>query len=210
MSRDYKSPSKSNSRKKGSNLFLGLFIGYVLGLVSAIGVWIYIHQAPSPFIQNEKPEVSTKIKSSKNGDIALKEMLILDNSQSQTKDPNEKTRFEFYEMLPGNEEPVTEIELQKAAEQPLLKDKYYLQVGSFKEAADAENLKAKIAMLGMEAYVQSADLSEKGMWHRVRVGPFTKIDTIKKTRSSLLQNGIKANLIKVHAKNPVNYSILKN
>jgi cell division protein FtsN len=200
MSRDYKSRSKSNSEKKGSNLFLGLFIGYALGLVSAIGVWMYIHQTPSPFIQNENPEVSTKIKPSKNGNIALKEMLILDNSQDQTKDPNEKTRFEFYEMLPGNEEPVTEIELQKAAEQPLLKDKYYLQVGSFKDTEDAENLKAKIAMLGMEAYVQSADLSEKGMWHRVRVGPFTKIDTIKKTQSSLLQNGIKANLIKVHAK----------
>ena len=200
MSRDYKSPSKSNSRKKGSNLFLGLFLGYVLGLVSAIGVWMYIHQAPSPFIQNEKSEVSSKIKPSKNGDIALKEMLILDNSQSQTKDLDEKTRFEFYEILPGNEEPVTEIELQKAAEQPLLKDKYYLQVGSFKDTGDAENLKAKIAMLGMEAYIQSADLSEKGMWHRVRVGPFTKIDTIKKTRSSLLESGIKANLIKVHAK----------
>ena len=200
MSRDYKSPSRSNSRKKGSNLFLGLFIGYVLGLVSAIAVWMYIHQAPSPFIQNEKPEVSTKIEPSKNGNIALKEMLILDNSEDQAKDPNEKTRFEFYEMLPGNEEPVTEIELQKAAEQPILKDKYYLQVGSFKDTEDAENLKAKIAMLGMEAYVQSADLSEKGMWHRVRVGPFTKIDTIKKTRSSLLQSGIKANLIKIHAK----------
>ena len=200
MSRDYKSPSRSNSRKKGSNLFLGLFIGYALGLVSAIGVWMYIHQAPSPFIQNEKPEVSTKIKPSENGNIALKEMLILDNSQGQNKDQNEKTRFEFYEMLPGNEEPVTEIELQKAAEQPILKDKYYLQLGSFKDTEDAENLKAKIAMLGMEAYVQSADLSEKGMWHRVRVGPFTKIDTIKKTRSSLLQSGIKANLIKIHAK----------
>jgi len=200
MSRDYKSPSRSDSRKKGSNLFLGLFIGYVLGLVSAIGVWMYIHQAPSPFIQNEKPEVSTKIKPSENGNIALKEMLILDNSQGQTKDQNEKTRFEFYEMLPGNEEPVTEIELQKAAEQPILKDKYYLQVGSFKDTEDAENLKAKIAMLGMEAYVQSADLSEKGMWHRVRVGPFTNIDTIKKTKSSLLQSGIKANLIKIHVK----------
>ena len=200
MSRDYKSPSRSNSRKKGSNLFLGLFIGYALGLVSAIGVWMYIHQAPSPFIQNEKPEVSTKIKPSENGNIALKEMLILDNSQGQNKDPNEKTRFEFYEMLPGNEEPVTEIELQEAAEQPILKDKYYLQVGSFKDTEDAENLKAKIAMLGMEAYVQSADLSEKGMWHRVRVGPFTNIDTIKKTKSSLLQSGIKANLIKIHVK----------
>jgi len=200
MSRDYKSPSKSNSRKKGSNLFLGLFLGYVLGLVSAIGVWMYIHQAPSPFIQTEKPEVSKKIKPSKNENLTLKENLILDNNQNQTKDTNEKTRFEFYEMLPGNEESVTEIELQKAAKQPLLKDKYYLQVGSFKDTEDAENLKAKIAMLGMEAYVQSADLSEKGMWHRVRVGPFTKIDTIKKTRSSLLESGIKANLIKVHAK----------
>ena len=161
---------------------------------------MYIHQAPSPFIQNEKSEVSTKIEPSKNGNIALKEMLILDNSQDQAKDPNEKTRFEFYEMLPGNEEPVTEIELQKAAEQPILKDNYYLRVGSYKDTEDAENLKAKNAMLGMEAYVQSADLSEKGMWHRVRVGPFTKIDTIKKTRSSLLQSGIKANLIKIHAK----------
>ena len=200
MSRDYKSPSKSNSRKKGSNLFLGLFLGYVLGLVSAIGVWMYIHQAPSPFIQNENPEVSTKLDFSKNENLALKENLVSDKNQNQTKDTNEKTRFEFYEMLPDNEESVTEIELQKAAKQPLLKDTYYLQVGSFKDTEDAESLKAKIAMLGMEAYVQSADLSEKGMWHRVRVGPFTNTDTIIRTRSSLLQSGIKANLIKVHAK----------
>jgi cell division protein FtsN len=194
MSRDYKSPSKSASGKKGSTLLLGLFIGYVLGLVSAIGVWMYIHQAPSPFIQNEKPEVSTKIKTSKNG------KQISDSNDSQTEDTNEKPRFEFYNMLPGNEEPVTEKQFKKAAKQPSLKDKYYLQAGSFQDTADAENLKAKIAMLGMEAYVQSADLSEKGMWHRVRVGPFTKIDAINKARSSLLQSGIKANLIKVHAK----------
>ena len=194
MSRDYKSPSKSASGKKGSALLLGLFIGYVLGLVSAIGVWMYIHQAPSPFIQNEKPEVSTKIKTSKNG------KQISDSNHSQTEDTNEKPRFEFYNMLPGNEEPVTEKQFKKAAKQPSLKDKYYLQAGSFQDTEDAENLKAKIAMLGMEAYVQSADLSEKGMWHRVRVGPFTKIDAINKARSSLLQSGIKANLIKVHAK----------
>ncbi len=194
MSRDYKSPSKSASGKKGPTLILGLFIGYVLGLVSAIGVWMYIHQAPSPFIQNEKPEVSTKIKTSKNG------KQISDSNDSQTEDTNEKPRFEFYNMLPGNEEPVTEKQFKKAAKQPSLKDKYYLQAGSFQDTEDAENLKAKIAMLGMEAYVQSADLSEKGMWHRVRVGPFTKIDAINKARSSLLQSGIKANLIKVHAK----------
>ena len=172
----------------------------MLGLVSAIGVWMYIHQAPSPFIQSEKPEVSTKIKTSKNENEALKGKKITDSNHSQTEDTNEKPRFEFYNILPGNEEPVTEKKFQKAAKQPSLKDKYYLQAGSFRDTEDAENLKARIAMLGMEAYVQSADLSEKGMWHRVRVGPFTKIDAINKARSSLLQSGIKTNLIKVHAK----------
>ena len=194
MSRDYKSPSKSASGKKGSTLLLGLFIGYVLGLVSAIGVWMYIHQAPSPFIQDEKPEVSAKIKTSEKG------KQLSDSDNSQTEDANEKPRFEFYQMLPGNEEPVTEKQFKKAVKQPSPGDKYYLQAGSFQDTEDAENLKAKIAMLGMEAYVQSADLSEKGMWHRVRVGPFTKIDAINKARSSLVQSGIKTNLIKVHAK----------
>jgi cell division protein FtsN len=200
MSRDYKSTSKSKSGRKGSPLLLGLFIGYVLGLVSAICVWMYIHDADSPFIQNERPEVSTKIETSKSENEALEGSPLSANNPSQTKDKNEKTRFEFYEMLLGNEESITEIELQKTAKQPRLTDKYYLQVGSFKDTEDAENLKARIAMLGMAAYVQSADLSEKGMWHRVRVGPFAEIDAIKKARSSLLQGDIKANLIKVHAK----------
>ena len=88
--------------------------------------------------------------------------------------------------------------LTEYAEDGVGKDKYYLQAGSFQNAEDAENLKAKIAMLGMQAYVQSADLSEKGMWHRVRIGPFTKIVDINQTRSSLLKSGIDANLIKVH------------
>jgi cell division protein FtsN len=196
MSRDYKSPSKSASGKKGPTLLLGLFIGYVLGLVSAIGVWIYIHQAPSPFILSDKPEVSTATKSPNNG--ALKGTQVSDNEHKSTKTTNGKPRFEFYKILPGSEEPVTEQQFQKAVQQPSSKDKYYLQAGSFQNAEDAENLKAKIAMLGMQAYVQSADLSEKGMWHRVRIGPFTKIVGINQARSSLLKSGIDAKLIKVH------------
>ena len=197
MSRDYKSPSKPASKKKGSTLLLGLFLGYVLGLVSAIGVWLYIHQAPSPFILSDKPESSKTIENSSNK--TSKETQISDNKNKSVETVSEKPRFEFYKILPGSEEPITEQQLQKAAEEePLSKDKYYLQAGSFKNAEDAENLKAKLAMLGMEAYVQSADLSEKGMWHRVRVGPFTKIADINQVRASLLESGVDANLIKVH------------
>ncbi len=198
MSRDYKSPSKSVSGKKGSTLLLGLFIGYVLGLVSAIGVWVYIQQAPSPFILDDKPKVSTEIEKLKNENETLKEDQVSNSEKNSTEDSNEKPRFEFYKILPGSEEPVTEKQFQEDVQQPSLKDKYYLQLGSFQNPEDAENLKAKIAMLGMEAHIQSADLSEKGMWHRVRVGPFTKISDINQARSALLQSGIKASLIKVH------------
>lgn len=197
MSKDYKSPSKSVPKKKGSILLLGLFLGYVLGLVSAIGVWLYIHQAPSPFILSDKPEASKTIENSNNK--TSKEAQISDDKNKSVENVSEKPRFEFYKILPGSEEPITEQQLQKAVqEEPSSKDKYYLQAGSFKNAEDAETLKAKLAMLGMEAYVQSADLSEKGMWHRVRVGPFTKIAEINQVRSSLLENGVNANLIKVH------------
>ena len=47
MSRDYKS-RRGTSSKGGGSLILGIFIGYALGLISAIGVWLYINQAPSP------------------------------------------------------------------------------------------------------------------------------------------------------------------
>ena len=196
MSKDYKSPSKSASKKKGSILLLGLFLGYVLGLVSAIGVWLYIHQAPSPFILSDKPEANKTITDSRNR--TSKEAQVSDNKNKSIETISEKPRFEFYKILPGSEEPITEQQLQKAVQQPSSKDKYYLQAGSFKNAEDAENLKAKLAMLGMEANVQSADLSEKGMWHRVRIGPFTKIADINQVRASLLQSGVDASLIKVH------------
>tara|TARA_Y100001936_G_scaffold252786_1_gene314101 strand:+ start:2619 stop:3227 length:609 start_codon:yes stop_codon:yes gene_type:complete len=197
MSRDYKSLSKSESNKKGSSLVLGLFLGYLLGLISAIGIWLYIHKAPSPFIQNDKPIINEKIKLSVDKDNNLEEKSVSNNRNSKIKEANKKPRFEFYEKLPNNEESVTEEQFQKAATQPSLKDKYLLQIGSFQDIEEAENLKAKIAMLGMEAYVQPADLSEKGMWHRVRIGPFTKAEKINKARSSLLLNNIKANLIKI-------------
>src|SRR5688500_20279674 len=55
MSRDYKThPNSSFPGKNGNTLLLGLFIGYALGLLTAIGTWMYINQAPSPFISQDK------------------------------------------------------------------------------------------------------------------------------------------------------------
>jgi cell division protein FtsN len=73
-----------------------------------------------------------------------------------------------------------------------------LQVGSFKKESDADNLKAKLALQGFEAIVQTAAIPNQGTWHRVRVGPLNDIESINKIRNDLIANDFKTDLIKIH------------
>ncbi|MDE2366266.1 MAG: SPOR domain-containing protein [Betaproteobacteria bacterium] len=205
MSRDYKTrPNSSASANSRSTLFLGLFIGFALGLLSAIGIWMYISKGPSPFISQDKPEnMAARNGSQAQAPKGMQGAQGIQGTQAagtgeKAKSVDEKPRFQFYEMLPKAEEPVTEQQLKQAIQQPASRDKYFLQAGSFQNAGDADNLKAKLAMLGVEATVQDINLPEKGVWHRVRVGPFTSIDDIEQVRASLQQNGVQSSLIKVH------------
>ena len=51
--------------------------------------------------------------------------------------------------------------------------------------------------MGMEANVEPANLAEKGVWYRVRLGPFTRIDEINRLRQQLVQNGVEASLVRI-------------
>ena len=79
----------------------------------------------------------------------------------------------------------------------MVAENYYLQVGSFRSHAEADNLKARLAFLGLIASVQSADLAEKGVWYRVRVGPYTQKTQVDNVHVTLRENGIDAQLIKM-------------
>jgi cell division protein FtsN len=192
MSRDYKTrPNSSVFGKDKNALLLGVFIGYALGLLSAIGTWMYINKSPSPFISHEKPRAETM------GTVNQTEKKGARGEESG-KAPDGKPRFEFYKILPGSEEPVTDQQPKQPAQRPSVPERYFLQAGSFQKAEDADNLKAKLAMMGVEATVQAADLPGKGMWHRVRVGPFSSTDEMNKVRGSLQQNGVPSSIIKVN------------
>ena len=119
----------------------------------------------------------------------------------QSAKAEDKPRFDFYRILPGREEPVTERQMREAAKQAgkpgAPKDTYFLQAGSFQNPADADNLKARLALMGMEANVEPANLAEKGVWYRVRLGPFTRIDEINRLRQQLAQNGVDASLVRI-------------
>src|SRR5207302_362101 len=115
----------------------------------------------------------------------------------------EKPKFDFYKILPGQEEPVSEKELRERAraaakgQQLDAKERYFIQAGSFQNPAEADNQKARLAILGFESSVEPANLPDKGTWYRVRMGPYAKVDEINRVRQMLAQNGIDASLVKI-------------
>ncbi len=56
---------------------------------------------------------------------------------------------------------------------------YSVQVGSFAAAADAGNLKKTLLDKGYPAFTVEADLGKKGLWYRVRLGPYADNDAAK-------------------------------
>ena len=205
MSRDYKpSPERSKNTNKGNPLFTGLLIGILLGVVASLGVVMFIKGGESPFAQQTSNEpsksVSEKMQDKANADLANAEA----NGSAESNPDSTQNRFDFYTILPGSESKVSveeEIKIKEESPEPTLQISYYLQVGAFQTGEEADNMKAKLALQGFEAVVQTATTADKAIWHRVRVGPLNNLDQINKTKNDLLKNGFKADLIKVNLDN---------
>ncbi len=72
---------------------------------------------------------------------------------------------------------------------------YLLQVGAFPNPSDAETLKAKLAMQGFVASVQSVNVGGQA-YHRVRLGPFHSATELESTKQRLAGAGINAIALK--------------
>lgn len=77
---------------------------------------------------------------------------------------------------------------------------YFLQAGAFREQTDAESARAKLALLGFEARVSERD-GENGTLYRVRVGPFSQLETMNRMRGKLSDNGVDVAVVRT-PKNP--------
>jgi cell division protein FtsN len=188
MSKDYKVPEQ-RSRGSGGSLVLGIFIGLVLGLGIALGIAWYVNKMPSPFASRPplEPLKGAEPAQPRGGDIAVR------------KAPEPKPRFDFYKMLPEESAPAAEPKAREPQKKstPAAKEAFFLQAGSFQNAPDAASLKARLAMMGVEASIQATALPDKGVWHRVRIGPYTSVEELARTRDTLKQNGVETTLIRV-------------
>lgn len=73
---------------------------------------------------------------------------------------------------------------------------YYLQAGAFLERSDAENAKAKLALIGLSANIAERK-TDNGTLYRVRLGPFGNLETMNRVRSRLSDNGVDVAVVRV-------------
>ena len=74
--------------------------------------------------------------------------------------------------------------------------RYLLQAGAFQASAQAEELKARIALLGLSARVEPATIDGKTV-HRVRMGPYGTASDLADAKRKLERGGLPAMAIKV-------------
>ena len=197
-------PRQMTATRKSSegSFLLGIFVGLLIGLAISLGVAFYLNRTPMPFTV-AKPKDEKAAPASKGP--AIPGLPQRDSSAASAAASGDKPKFDFYKILPGAEEPVSDKELreklraaksQPPGQQESSKDVYFIQAGSFQNPADADNQKARLAILGFESSVEPANLPDKGTWYRVRLGPYKKVEEITKVRQQLAQNGIDASLVK--------------
>ncbi|MGI4937094.1 MAG: SPOR domain-containing protein, partial [Janthinobacterium lividum] len=79
---------------------------------------------------------------------------------------------------------------------PTEKFTYFLQAGAFLEQGDAENARAKLALIGVSANIAERK-SDNGTLYRVRVGPFGQLEAMNRVRGRLTENGVDVAVIRV-------------
>jgi cell division protein FtsN len=180
--------------KSGSSFTNGLFMGILVGIGLSIAITVFITNGKSPFVSKDTNGSCIEIQGAKpEGEITG------DNAAQ-----DQPTKFDFYNILPNGDKEASDRETTQALKNPASipqKEVYFYQVGSFNSDKEADNTKAKLALLGFEAVVLTAPSQNNEVVHKVRVGPMMDDAQIMKTKNDLIKNGFKPILVKATTNN---------
>ena len=133
---------------------------------------------------------------------ASTESALIESDKARAEEPK-KPRYDFFTVLPEREVVVPNQELSLKAEpsnEPVpgkAQDSYVLQAGSFRSEAEAEQMKATLALLGSVAAVQKVTVNGE-TWHRVRIGPIEGARKADEIRRMLSDNRIDTLVMKAN------------
>ena len=188
-----KAANRRGARKNTSSgipAWFWLLAGILIGLGTAVTLML---KGYLPELKQTSPAVDSK---------TTTEAALVEKDKTETAKPK-KPRYDFFTVLPEMEVVVPEQELKQQANPSnttpagSTPDKYILQVGSFRNSADAEQMKARLALLGSMATIQTVTVN-KQTWHRVRIGPFEGARQADEKRRMLSDNQIDTLVMKVN------------
>jgi cell division protein FtsN len=117
------------------------------------------------------------------------------NKKAEVKTEPEIPQFDFYTILPEKEVVVPDHEIDTRSREERVGQakptQYILQAGSYKDFREADRLRAKLALMGIESRIEKAKVGSV-TWYRIKMGPYTRMNSVSTIRSRLRDNGIDA------------------
>ena len=193
MPRDYKARANPRPARRPTPCWVWFSVGVLLGAFGFALAWLKLGsgaggtQLVVPGLQPPAPRPQA--------------------TRQPEAEPANRPRFDFYTILPEMEvvvpkdEPTTAPPPQRDTPSPepsaAARESYILQVGSFRRHSDADRLKARLALMGIEASIQKVTIDNKDTYHRVRSGPYRNRQDLDRVRSQLKREGIESVAIKL-------------
>jgi cell division protein FtsN len=167
---------------------MGVLCGLTVGLGVAAVVYIKDHRPDAPTARISKAD-KRKFRGNELPDS---------DAAERTEDPSKS--YDFYDMLPKFEMVVPEKEKDVRPDTKSVPETrrgtYVLQAGSYKNFADADRVRAKLALQGVESNVQKVSV-DNDTWHRIRIGPISKLDELNRLRQILRKADVDVLVIRV-------------
>jgi len=206
----------NHSKKQTGGILLGMIIGLVIGLGIAVVVAVAITKTSLPFLNKsgkvEKPELTAGQIADPNRPMYGNKNAAKEAAKALAKEVEAKAAeapSPMSEAKPDADKPKASVKpatvtvadpIDKAVTQKPDggedKSIYFLQAGAFREQADAESIKAKLALQGFEANI-SEKTSDNGPLYRVRLGPFNQIDAMNRVRRKLSDGGMDVAVVRI-------------
>lgn len=189
QSKSGKSKAKPQSRKIGGNTIPAFVFGMVFGLLIALGVALFVSKSELPFsgaeTQGAVPNVSPGPGNSPpDPNTAIYSKANADQGGVVTIDPFQQ----------GTEPQAAEGTPTRQTE-PVAQTIYFLQLGSFRNREDAEQIRAQLAFVGTESEIVVGEVNGNVV-NRVRVGPFGTANEAYQARIPLTKGGFEATVVK--------------
>jgi len=205
------STSVPRRRERGGTL-LGVFIGLVLGIALAATVGLYVTGGWKAYQQQiagkrdardvREPVKTAKAEADKPRFDFYKILPGGEEAKSAAKPaPADRAVADKAAGRPSAEPEAGEkaktgetvASVDAGAKAP---ERFWLQAGSFTSEADAENLRARLAMAGWEAQMQQGQLADKATRYRVRLGPYDNVTELNRVKGELARRGFDVAVIR--------------